>query len=90
MMGIANRGFDDFVDIYLATPGTNINRSIFEKLIKIDYFHKYGSIKKLLKCVEIIEFWKGTNWGGRKTISKKILLRYTLIMWTLANMLQTI
>lgn len=71
MMGIANRGFDDFVDIYLATPGTNINRSIFEKLIKIDYFHKYGSIKKLLKCVEIIEFWKGTNWGGRKTISKK-------------------
>lgn len=70
MTDISDRGIDDFVDIYLATPGTNVNRSIFEKLIKINYFHKYGGIKKLLKCVEIIDFWKGTKWEGRKTISK--------------------
>lgn len=66
---IANQGIDNFVDIYLATKGTNINTSIFKKLIKINYFRKFGSVKKLLQCVDIIENWKGQKWEGRKTIS---------------------
>lgn len=66
---IANQGINDFVDIYLATKGTNINTSIFKKLIKINYFRKFGSVKKLLQCVDIVENWKGQKWEGRKTIS---------------------
>ena len=42
---IANSGEDDFINIYLATKGTNINKSVFEKLIKINYFKKFGTIK---------------------------------------------
>ena len=67
---IANSGEDDFINIYLATKGTNINKSVFEKLIKINYFKKFGTIKKLLQVVEIIDDWKGQKWEGRKTLSK--------------------
>lgn len=70
IVNIAKSGKDDIINIYLSTQGTNINKSIFEKMIKIGYFKKYGSIKKLLQCVKIIDYWKGTKWEGRKTISK--------------------
>ena len=70
IVDISKSGKDDIVSIYLATQGTNINKSIFEKMVKINYFKKYGSIKKLLQCVSIVDFWKGTKWEGRKTISK--------------------
>ena len=70
MMDIYNSGLNDFIDIYAAIKGTNINSSVFKKLVKIGYFKKFGSIKKLLKSIDIYDLWKGSNGEGRKTISK--------------------
>lgn len=70
IMDIYKSGKDDFVDIYLSIKGTNINKTIFTKMIKINYFKKYGTIKKLLQYVEIIDYWKGNTGQGRKTVPK--------------------
>lgn len=70
MMDIYNRGVDDFIDIYRSIKGTNVNSSVFKNLVKIGYFNKYGSIKKLLESIEVYDRWKGTNGEGRRTISK--------------------
>ena len=73
MMKISEQGIDNFVDIYRNIKGTSVNSSVFEKLVKIGYFKKFGSIKKLLKIMEIYDTWKGSNGEGRKTISKSNL-----------------
>lgn len=70
MMDFYNSGLDDFIDIYGAIKGTNVNSTVFKNLVKIGYFKKYGSIKKLLTTIEIYDQWKGSNGEGRKTISK--------------------
>lgn len=70
LITLYNAGYDNIVDIYLATKGTNINKTVFERLIKINYFKQYGSVKKLLRCLKVINYWEGSNGNGRKTISK--------------------
>lgn len=70
LMDIYNLGVDDFVDIYLSIKGTNVTSSVFKDLVKIGYFKKYGSSKKLLKTIEIIDYWKGSQGTGRKTVKK--------------------
>lgn len=70
MVAISDQGIDNFVDIYRSIKGTNINTSVFEKLVKIGYFKKFGSVKKLLSIMKIYDTWKGSNGEGRKTISK--------------------
>lgn len=70
MVDISKRGIDNFVDIYKSIKGTSINASVFEKLVKIGYFKKFGSVKKLLSIMKIYDDWKGNNGEGRKTISK--------------------
>lgn len=67
---IYKKGYNDFVDIYIATNGTKINGSVFRKLIQIGYFEKFGTIKKLLQVVDIVDKWKGQKWEGKKNISK--------------------
>lgn len=67
---ISKQGIDNFVDIYRNIKGTSINASVFEKLVKIGYFKKFGSVKKLLSIMKIYDDWKGSNGEGRKTISK--------------------
>lgn len=71
ILDIYKNGLDNIVDIYLAINGTNINKTVFRKLIKIDYFKKYGSQKQLITSVDIIDYWMGSTGNGRKTISKK-------------------
>ena len=66
---ICQSGLTDFVDIYLAISGTKVNKTVFEKLIKIGYFKKFGSIKYLLSVVDTIEKCR-TSAGFKKTISK--------------------
>jgi DNA polymerase III alpha subunit len=78
MYAISQRGVNDFLDIYGSIKGTNINASIFQNLVKIGYFRKFGSIKKLLKAIEIYDYWKGSNGEGRKTISKANLPEFGL------------
>lgn len=70
MVAISKQGIDNFVDIYKSIKGTSINASVFEKLVKIGYFKKFGSIKQLLSIMKIYDDWKGSNGNGRKTISK--------------------
>ena len=70
MVEISKQGIDNFVDIYRSIKGTSINASVFEKLVKIGYFKKFGSVKKLLSIMKIYDDWKGSNGDGRKTISK--------------------
>lgn len=70
MVAISKQGINNFVDIYKSIKGTSINASVFEKLVKIGYFKKFGSVKQLLSIMKIYDDWKGSNGNGRKTISK--------------------
>lgn len=70
MLEIYETGADNIVDIYLAIKGTKTTGSVFRKLIKIGYFKKYGTTKQLLQIVDLVDFWKGTNNEGKKTIKK--------------------
>lgn len=70
MVAISKQGIDNFVDIYKSIKGTSVNASVFEKLVKIGYFKKFGSVKQLLTIMKIYDRWKGSNGNGRKTISK--------------------
>lgn len=70
MVAISKQGIDNFVDIYKSIKGTSINASVFEKLVKIGYFKKFGSVKQLLSIMKIYDDWKGSNGNSRKTISK--------------------
>lgn len=70
MVAISKQGIDNFVDIYKSIKGTSINARVFEKLVKIGYFKKFGSVKQLLSIMKIYDDWKGSNGNGRKTISK--------------------
>ena len=65
MMEISQSSRKDIIDIYAAIKGTKINSSVFRKLVKINYFKQYGSIKYILQCLDIYD-----KWIDRKTISK--------------------
>ena len=60
------------------TANSNINKTVFTNLIKIGYFEKFGSIKKLLREVDIVDEWSGSSWKGRKVLSKTELNKYNL------------
>ena len=66
---IYKQGYDNFVDIYLAIKGTKVNGTIFRNLVKIGYFKQFGTIKKLIKTVDVIDSWRSNN-SNKKTISK--------------------
>ena len=66
---ISQQGYNNFLDIYLSISGTKINNAVFENLVKIGYFQKYGSIKNLITQLKVISKWK-TSSGPKKTISK--------------------
>ena len=65
MMEISKTDKKDILDIYAAIKGTKINSSVFRKLVKINYFKQYGTIKYILRCLDVYD-----KWAGRKTISK--------------------
>lgn len=66
---IYKNGKNNIIDIYLSIKGTKINRTLFENLIKIGYFKQFGSIKKLLQIIDIVDQWRSSS-GFKKTISK--------------------
>lgn len=70
LLDIYNQGVNNFIDIYRKIKGTNVNATVFKNLTKIGYFKSFGSIKKLLKSIDIYDLWKGSNGEGKKTISK--------------------
>ena len=69
MYEIYKSGKDNIIDIYLSIKGTRINSTVFRNLIKIGYFSQFGSIKKLLLTIDMIDSWQSGS-GRKKTISK--------------------
>ena len=65
-------GKNNIIDIYLTIKGTKINGTVFRNLIKIGYFKKFGTIKKLLQIVDTIDNWR-TGSNTKKTISKSAI-----------------
>ena len=56
---------NDFVEIYLASKGTRVNKTVFSNLVKIGYFEQFGDIATLLSQIDVIE-----KWSHRSTIPK--------------------
>lgn len=80
---MAEDDIDNIVDLYIKCKDTKVNAATIKKLIMIQFFSQFGSTQKLLKCIDIVDAWKGTKWNGRKTIKKeeselpeKIIMRY--------------
>lgn len=71
LMKIHETSPETFVDVRLSIKGTKVGSSVLRDLVKIGYFKKFGSIKKLLRILDIFDEWKGGDGKGRKTISKK-------------------
>jgi len=62
---LGQKEYDSFIDV-LATLGSNsVNKSIVDKLIKINYFKKYGDVNTLLAIANYFELLYGA-----KTINK--------------------
>lgn len=69
---INTENFDSFIDFFFANRLTDnpIKTSDIKILIKAGYFSRLGSEKKMFRCIDVINAWKGQKWEGRKTIKK--------------------
>lgn len=70
MMALYDRGFRSITDIYLNIKGTHINSTVLRDMVKIGYFQKIGSVKQILRQMDIIDQWRSSSGEKRKTISK--------------------
>ena len=62
---LGQKQYKDFVEVLTALFSNSINKTIVDKLIKIDYFRKYGDINTLLVITKYYDVLYGA-----KTISK--------------------
>ena len=62
---LGQKQYEDFVEVLTALFSNSINKTIVDKLIKIDYFRKYGDINTLLAITKYYDVFYGA-----KTISK--------------------
>ena len=62
---LGQKQYEDFVEVLTALFSNSINKTIVDKLIKIDYFKKYGDINTLLSITKYYDVLYGA-----KTISK--------------------
>ena len=62
---LGQKQYKDFVEVLTALFSNSINKTIVDKLIKIDYFRKYGDINTLLAITKYYDVLYGA-----KTISK--------------------
>lgn len=62
---LGQKQYEDFVEVLTALFSNSINKTIVDKLIKIDYFRKYGDINTLLAITKYYDLLYGA-----KTISK--------------------
>lgn len=62
---LGQKQYKDFVEVLTALFSNSINKTIVDKLIKIDYFRKYGDINTLLAITKYYDVLYGV-----KTISK--------------------
>lgn len=66
---LSTSGLDSFADIYLSIRGTKINKSVFSKLVDINYFSDFGTTKQLDEEMNIINSFT-TPSGYKKTLKK--------------------
>ena len=70
LLNVANMNLSCFKDIYLESLKIpSITKTTFRKLIKIGYFHEFGSIEDLLSFVDIYD-----DFCGKKQLSKEKLI----------------
>lgn len=62
---LGQKEYNNFVEVLSALLSNSINKTIVDKLIKINYFHKYGDINTLLETTRLYDLLYGA-----KTISK--------------------
>lgn len=69
---IDSKYFNSFVDFFFANRSAEepVQTSDIKILIKAGYFSRLGSEKKMFRCIDVINAWKGQKWQGRKTIKK--------------------
>jgi DNA polymerase III alpha subunit len=70
---LGQNNYNNFQDMLLALQGTKVNKTVLEKLIKINYFKQFGEVNYLLDIVKWID-----RLNGVKEISKSKLDEYGL------------
>lgn len=71
---IARKHPKSFLDMYLMTQGMKINSSVMQKLIMIGFFGTFGTVKKNLETLKIIQEWEVSNFHW-KSVAKKDKLK---------------
>ena len=69
---LSEKRLSHLIDVFEAVRGTKINRTVLTNLAKINYFKDFGSTKKVLKSIEVYDYWYNTT-DGRKKIPKSDL-----------------
>lgn len=63
---LGQKEYNDFIEVISTLAENSINKTVVDKLIKINYFKKYGDINTLLATTKLHEVL-----NGAKTISKE-------------------
>lgn len=63
---LGQKEYSDFIEVISTLAENSINKTVVDKLIKINYFKKYGDINTLLTITKLYEVL-----NGAKTISKE-------------------
>lgn len=58
---LGNQNYDTFVDVLSALYSNSINKTVAQKLIKINYFKKYGTINQLLNIAQYYDVIHGSK-----------------------------
>ena len=70
VLDIANKGCNDFIMLYLSAKDLKVNASVFRALTKINYFRRLGTVKKLLRTLDIVDEWRTSANEERKILKK--------------------
>lgn len=70
---LGKQNYDSFIDVLTALYANSINKTVAEKLIKINYFKKYGDVNTLLQIALYYDVLY-----GKKQISKDKAIKYNI------------
>ena len=70
---LGQKEYADFIEVISTLAENSINKTVVDKLIKINYFKKYGDINTLLTTTKLYEVL-----NGAKTISKEKAEKHNL------------
>jgi DNA polymerase III alpha subunit len=69
---LGKNNYKDFREFLDCIIGIGINRTVVDKLIKLNYFKCFGGVKKLLKFIEYYDLLNGKKAPKKSTIAEKI------------------